>query len=113
MELARRGLADLKKFDRARLTEQQRLSADVMQWQLDVLVEGEKYRGLRLPARAVRGANIDLVNALTVVHPLITEKDATNYVARLGQVGTRMEEATAEALRLGRSGCCRRASSCA
>ena len=100
VELARRGLADLKKFDRDRLTEQQRLSADLMRWQLDVVVEGEKYEDFAFPLEQFAGANIDLVNALTVVHPLITEKDATNYVARLGQVGARMEEVTAEALLL-------------
>ena len=100
VEFARRGLADLKKFDRDRLTEQQRLSADVMRWQLDVVVEGEKYEDFVFPLEQFAGANIDLVNALTVVHPLNTEKDATNYVARLGQVGARMEEATADALRL-------------
>jgi uncharacterized protein (DUF885 family) len=104
VELARRGLADLKKFDRVRLTEQQRLSADVMRWQLDVVVEGEKYENFVFPLEQFAGANIDLVNALTVVHPLITEKDAMNYVARLGQVGARMEEATAEALRIAEKG---------
>jgi uncharacterized protein (DUF885 family) len=100
VELARRGLAALKKFDRSRLTGQQRLSAAVMQWQLEVVVEGEKYEDFAFPLEQFAGANIDLVNALTVVHPLITGKDARNYVVRLGQVGTRMEEATAEAIRL-------------
>jgi len=33
------------------------------------------------------------------VHPLLNEKDAENYVAALGQVGTRMDEAIAEARR--------------
>ncbi len=100
VELARRGLADLKKFDRDRLTRQQRLSADLMQWQLEMIVEGEKYEDFAFPLEQFGGANIDLVNALTVVHPLTTEKDAVSYVARLGLVGARMEEATAEALRL-------------
>ena len=44
-----------------------------------------------------RGANVRLVNALTVVHPLATARDAENYVARLGQVSLRMKEASAEA----------------
>jgi uncharacterized protein (DUF885 family) len=100
VELARRGLVDLKKFDRVPLTEQQRLSADLMRWQLDVVVESEKYEDFVFPLEQFGGANIDLVNALTVAHPLIAAKDAVNYVARLGQVGARMEEATAEALRL-------------
>ena len=100
VELARRGLADLKKFDRDRLTREQRLSADLMQWQLEMIVEGEKYEDFAFPLEQFGGANIDLVSTLTVVHPLITEKDAVKYVARLGLVGARMEEATAEARRL-------------
>jgi uncharacterized protein (DUF885 family) len=99
-ELARRGLDDLKRFDPVRLTDQQRLSADVMRWQLQMIVDGEKYEDFVFPLEQFAGANIDLVSALTVGHPLNTEKDAVNYVARLGQVGGRMEEATAEALRL-------------
>jgi uncharacterized protein (DUF885 family) len=39
-----------------------------------------------------------------VVHPLRTERDAENYVAALGQVATRMEEATAEAQRRAANG---------
>jgi len=46
------------------------------------------------------GANINLVETLTVRHPLATEKDAVNYLAALGQVGTRMDEAIAESRRL-------------
>jgi uncharacterized protein (DUF885 family) len=100
VELARRGLADLKRFDRARLTESQRLSADLMEWQLQVAVDGQKFEDFAFPLEQFQGANIELVNELTVVHPLITEKDATNYIARLGQVATRMNEATAEAAAL-------------
>jgi uncharacterized protein (DUF885 family) len=75
-----------------------------MKWQLEVLVEGEKYEDFAFPLEQFAGANIDLVNALTVVHPLNTEKDASNYVQRLGQVAPRMEEATAEARTLAAKG---------
>ena len=96
-ELARRGLANLAKFDRARLTDAQRVSADLMRWQLELVVEGEEDADFNFPLEQFGGANIDLVNALTVVHPLNTEKDALNYVTRLGQVDARMQEAAAEA----------------
>jgi uncharacterized protein (DUF885 family) len=95
--LARRGLADLARFDAATLTDTQRVSADLMKWQLEIVVEGEKYDDFVFPLEQFAGANIQLVNSLTVVHPLNTEKDAENYVARLGQVAARMAEATAEA----------------
>jgi uncharacterized protein (DUF885 family) len=103
-EMARRGLAALARFHGAQLTEAQRVSADLMKWQLEVLVEGEKYEDFAFPLEQFAGANIDLVNALIVVHPLNSEKDAANYVQRLGQVATRMEEATNEARDLASKG---------
>ena len=40
------------------------------------------------PLDQFNGANIWLPNTLTVQHPIRTAKDASNYVARLGQVAT-------------------------
>jgi uncharacterized protein (DUF885 family) len=97
VELARRGLMELAGFDRQRLTETQRVSADLMKWQLEMLVEGEKYDDFSFPLEQFGGANVNLPNALIIVHPLNTEKDGANYVARLGQVSARMDEAIAEA----------------
>jgi len=102
--LARRGLEQLKTFDRAGLTDLQRVSADLMAWQLGVVVEGEKYEDFTFPLEQFAGVNINLVNALTITHPLNTEKDAVNYIARLRQVATRMDEATSEALQLAEKG---------
>ena len=99
--LAQKGLAELATFDRARMTETERVSAELMQWQLSTLVEGETYRDYVFPLEQFGGANVSLPNILTVTHPLVTEKDAVHYVARLGQVGTRMDEAIAEARGLG------------
>jgi len=98
--LARKGLAELAKFDRSKLSETQRVSADLMQWDLDVIVREEPYLDYSFPLQQMSGANINLVENLTVRHPLTTEKDAVNYIAALGQVGTRMDEAIAESRRL-------------
>ncbi len=100
IELARRGLAELAKFDRSKLNETQRVSAELMQWQLDTVVREEAFLDYSFPLQQMSGANINLVEALTVRHPLASEKDAVNYLAALGQVGTRMDEATAESRRL-------------
>src|SRR6202049_4127304 len=100
IQRARQGLAKLGRFDRARLNEAQRVSADLMQWQLDTVAREEPYLDYSFPLEQFNGANVQLPNMLTVVHPLLNEKDAENYVAALGQVGTRMEEAIAEARRL-------------
>jgi uncharacterized protein (DUF885 family) len=60
-------------------------------------VEGDKYGDYFFPLEQFGGVNVSLPNILVVNHPLNTEKDAVNYLARLGQVSTRMEEAVAEA----------------
>jgi uncharacterized protein (DUF885 family) len=99
IELASKGLVELGKFDRAGLTEQQRMSADLAQWQLQTVVDQEPYIDFVFPLEQMNGVNVRVVEALTVRHPLLTDKDAVNYVAALGQVSTRMEEAIAEARR--------------
>ena len=98
--LARQGLTELRKFDRARLTETERVSADLMQWQLNVVSQGEQYADFSFPIEQFGGVNIDLVSTLTITHPLQNDRDGVNYIARLGQVGTRMNEAIADAKRL-------------
>jgi len=95
--LAQKGLAELAAFDPTRMTETERVSADLMRWQLGVVVEAEKYRDFYFPLEQFGGVNVSLPNTLTVTHPLNTDTDAVHYVARLGQVSTRMDEAIAEA----------------
>ena len=104
IQLAKRGLAELRRFDRTKLSESQRLSADVMDWQLDAVIREEPFLDYTFPLEQFNGANVGLPNMLTVVHPLLTARDAENYVASLGQVGARMEEAIAESRRLASKG---------
>jgi uncharacterized protein (DUF885 family) len=101
---ARRGLDELRTFDRAQMTETQRISAEVMGWQLQTFVDSEAFLDYSFPIEQFQGANINLVRRFTVVHPLQTEKDAGNYLAALSQVSTRMEEAMAESRRLAGKG---------
>lgn len=100
IQLARTGLVELARFNRTTLTETQRVSADLMRWQLETMTGEEPYLDYSFPLQQMNGANINLVEFLTVRHPLATEKDAENYVAALGQVAARMDEAIAESRRL-------------
>src|SRR5450631_4260142 len=93
IQLAKQGLAQLQKFDRSKFTAAQRISADLMQWQLDTAVREESYLDYTFPLEQMNGANVGLIETLTVRHPLANEKDAENYVAALRQVSTRMDEA--------------------
>jgi uncharacterized protein (DUF885 family) len=97
---ARRGLAELQKFDRSKMSEAQRVSADLMQWQLERVSDNEAYLDYDFPLDQFNGANVGLVEALTLRHPLVKPEDASNYIARLKQVGARMDEAVAEGKQL-------------
>lgn len=100
VQLARRGLSELARFDASKFTPEQKVSADVMRWQLQIAADEEPYVDSEFPLEQMHGANVALVEFMTVRHPLANEKDAANYVAALGQVATRMDEAIAEARRL-------------
>lgn len=98
--LAERGLRELAALDRNAMTETERVSAELMDWQLRSLVEGDRWDDYSFPLQQFSGANVGLPNLMTVVHPLRTAADADSYLARLGQFEARMDEATARATEL-------------
>jgi uncharacterized protein (DUF885 family) len=104
IRLAARGLAELRRLDRAGAPAVQRTAAELLEWQLDTIVSGESYLDYGFPLEQFGGVNVSLVTTLTVSHPVRSARDADNYLARLGQVALRMEEAIAEARRLEEAG---------
>ncbi len=100
IRLAQQGLDELAQLNQGTMTDSQRLSADVMRWQLESIVESEPFLDYDYPLQQMNGANVQIPNELAVVHPIQTERDAVNYVARLTQVDDRMVEATAGSARL-------------
>jgi uncharacterized protein (DUF885 family) len=99
-QLVRRGLQELRSFDRSTMTDAQRLSADIIAWDLDNRIQGEPFQDYEFPLVQTDGAQAALPAMLTVRHPVVTPRDAENYVARLGQVAPRMEEVIVEARRI-------------
>src|SRR5580698_2882450 len=97
---ARKALAELRKFDRTRMTELQRVSAELLDRQLDMVVREEPYLDYDYPLQQMNGANVGLVETLTVSYPLLTERDGENYLVVLTQAAAGLDEATAEARRL-------------
>ena len=75
-----------------------------MQWQLQSAVDGEPFLDYDFPLQQMNGVNVNLPNALAVVHPVRATRDAENYIARLGQVDERMAEAAAASERLAAQG---------
>ena len=98
VERARRGLAELRRFDRKRLTASQRVSARVLEWQLDSIVRAERFSGHEyLFNQGIAGLPGTLVRFLTEIHPARNSRDVENYLARLAQLALRLDEAIVEA----------------
>jgi uncharacterized protein (DUF885 family) len=95
--LAREGLTGLENLDFTLATTTQQRAAEVMRWLFEVSLALEPWQDyVFYPLQQMDGANVSVPNALTVVHPLATARDAENYIARLSQVDERIIEATAE-----------------
>jgi uncharacterized protein (DUF885 family) len=104
IRLARAGLAELAAFDGDSLTPAQQLSADIMRWQLESVVDDEPFLDYDFPLEQQGGVNVNLPNQFVVVQPVASARDAENYVARLMQVDERMAEAVAESERQAAAG---------
>lgn len=102
IRMARKGLTQLRKFDRSKLSDTRRVSAELMEWQLETISRSEPYIDYSFPLEQFGGSNVQLVETLTLRHPLATRKDADNYLARLALIDDRMNESIAEAKRLSR-----------
>ncbi len=92
---AREGLAALRRFDRAAITPAQRLSADMLEWQLDDIVREEPFLAFLLPLNQfLFSTQVRLTTLLTGFHPLRNKRDAENYLARLSLFGAKIDQAS-------------------
>src|SRR6185503_1878840 len=96
VDRARRSLAELRRFERKRLSGSRRVSARVLDWQLDAIVQGARYdaHGYVFHQMGMPGA---LVRFLTDIHPARTPQDIKNYLGRLSQVAARVDEMIVDA----------------
>ncbi|HVZ66132.1 MAG TPA: DUF885 domain-containing protein [Lacunisphaera sp.] len=95
--IARRGLADLARFEARRLSADQRVSAAVLQWQLQQVVEAEAFADFDFVFNQFGGLHVRLVNFLSQTHPIRNRRDIENYLARLELVAGEMDEGIAQA----------------
>jgi uncharacterized protein (DUF885 family) len=95
--LAKTGVARLDAFLAGSLSEEQRTSASVMRWSLANTVASEPFEDYNFVFNQFSGVQVGLVNFMTNTHPLRRATDLSSYMARLEQVGQRMDEALAKA----------------
>ena len=82
-EVAKRGLVALRRFSEAELSAEDRISFQVLAWQLQSVIDEEKYQRLNYPLEPQNGADVDLVSNFTVWQPVKNGPEADNYVAQL------------------------------
>jgi len=94
LRLAQEGLAGLPQWPEAALTPSQRISAAMLRWQLERVVEGAAFadhQNLSLFEQR-RGLHVALVESLTERASWRRPSDVTRYLARLERFAPRLEE---------------------
>ena len=94
---AKEGLAALAAFDPHTLNASQRISADMLRWQLEMIVQAEPFNDYRYVFQQFGGLQVGLVNFLSQTHPMRNRRDIENYLARLELVAAQMDEGVAQA----------------
>jgi len=97
VDMAKQGIARLDKWMAGPLDDTQKISAAVMRWSLSNTVANEPFEDHGFVFQQFSGAQVGLVNFMTQTHPMRRASDVDSYLARLEQVGTRMDEALARA----------------
>jgi len=84
--LVRRDLAELRRFDRARLSSGAQLSYDLFDYAAEEAIERHRWRGHHYPVCQMRGPQRDIPQTLINNLPIGSVADAEAYVARLHAV---------------------------
>lgn len=95
--MARNGITRLDRFLAGKLDDTQRISAQTMRWSLANSIANEPFEDHAFVFSQFSGAHISLVTFMTETHPIRNAQDVDNYLARLAQLSTRLDEATARA----------------
>lgn len=82
-DLVTRDLRTLHEYDRADLDRGGQLSYDVLEYFLASMAEGKAYREHDFPLNQMFGVQSSLPDFMAQTHPISSQRDADNYVARL------------------------------
>ncbi len=93
--LARRGLAEVERWLAGPLDANQRISAATIRWNLQSAIDGERYQDYNFMFAQMNGIQVGLVSFMAEAHPLRTAADVDSYLARLDQLGQRIDEGIA------------------
>jgi uncharacterized protein (DUF885 family) len=85
-------LADLKSYDPAEQTAEQKLSTRVLAWYIENLLRGERFRFHDYPVNQLGGVQNQTPDFLVNVHRIADRRGAEDYLSRLGEVGRKFDQ---------------------
>jgi uncharacterized protein (DUF885 family) len=89
---ARRDLGILRSYPRKRQSKATLLSTDVMDFFLDDIVRGERFRHHDYPLNQMFGIQSEMPNFMLTMHPVVSKLEGRNYVKRLGRFGVKFDQ---------------------
>ncbi|HZU86790.1 MAG TPA: DUF885 domain-containing protein, partial [Anaerolineaceae bacterium] len=89
---ARREYAVLKSYDPAKLSPEQRLSAEIMGWFLKDMLDGERWRHHNYPLNQMFGLQSGFPDFMATIHRVDSLRGARNYIKRLSKSGKKFEQ---------------------
>jgi uncharacterized protein (DUF885 family) len=92
---AKAALAELARFNRTQLDAEQRISASIIEWSLQGVVDSEPFADFSFVFSQFGGLQVSLVNFLSQTHPIRNQRDIENYLARLDLVAAQMDDGIA------------------
>jgi len=88
----RRDLGILRSYSRKRQDKATLLSTDIMDYFLDDIARGERFRHHDYPLNQMFGIQNEMPNFMLTIHPLVSKLEGRNYIKRLGRFGVKFEQ---------------------
>jgi uncharacterized protein (DUF885 family) len=88
----KRDLRLLRSYPRRRQDPATLLSTDVMDWFLDDIARGERFRHHDYPLNQMFGIQSEMPNFMMTLHPVVSKLEARNYVRRLARFGVKFDQ---------------------
>src|SRR5436189_4380585 len=88
----KRDLAQLRQYPLDRQSRSQRLSTHVLEWFLQLQVEGEKWQWHNYPVNQLFGVQNEFPSFMANTHRLLTRKDCEYYVMRLDALPKKFDQ---------------------
>ena len=91
-DVFRKYKSQLESFDRKKLSASQRMARQILLWEIDATLRGEKFKDYSYIPNQMDGIHNTLTTVMTEYHWVDNQQDAENYVARLESYSRRFDQ---------------------